>query len=85
MSGKYPGGFVTLGAPAGYSVAFDGSSSYLQKASPASYLTNWTTTNFTIEYWINAASFGSGANGGSNVIGNVNDAGTSEYWTFGPV
>jgi hypothetical protein len=84
MSGKYPGGFVQVGAPAGYSVAFDGSS-YLQKASPASYLTDWTTTNFTIEYWINAASFGSGANGGSNVIGNVNDVGTSEYWTFGPV
>ena len=64
---------------------FDGSSSYLQKTSPSNAICDWTTTNFTLEYWIYPTAFGSGANGGSNVMGNANDAGTGEYWTFGPI
>jgi hypothetical protein len=50
MSGKYPGGFVTLGAPAGYSVAFDGTGDYLSFTNNAS--TNLGTGDFTYEAWI---------------------------------
>jgi len=71
--------------PGYYSNYFDGTGDYLQKVSPPTYLCDWTTTNFTIEYWIYAAAFGSGANGGSNVLGNVNDAGDGEYWSFGTI
>jgi len=63
---------------------FDGSSSYLQIAAPSNMICDWTK-DFTLEYWINPTSFGSGANGHSNVLGNVNDTGTGEYWTFGPI
>jgi hypothetical protein len=50
MSDKYPGGFVTAGAPAGFSVAFNGSS-YLSLA------TNQTplllgNSDFTFEGWV---------------------------------
>jgi hypothetical protein len=46
MSDKYPGGFVTAGAPAGFSVALNGSSDYL----------TWTgssiaTSQFSFECW----------------------------------
>ena len=69
----------------GWSNFFDGTDDYLQRVSPASYLINWTSTNFTLEYWIYANAFGQGANTESNVIGNANDAGSSAYWTFGPI
>jgi hypothetical protein len=50
MSGKYPGGFVTLGAPAGYSVAFDGAGDYL--TIPTNAALNLGTGDFTIEGWV---------------------------------
>jgi hypothetical protein len=54
MSGKYPGGFVTLGAPAGYSVELNGSTDYLSSSHPA------MNAAWTIEAWIYRRS--SGAN-----------------------
>jgi hypothetical protein len=50
MSGKYPGGFVTAGAPAGYSVYFDDASSELTIANNANLIP--TTQNFWIEAFI---------------------------------
>ena len=52
MSDKYPGGFVTANAPAGFSVAFDGTGDYL----------NWTgstvgTAAYTFECWFYTGSF----------------------------
>jgi len=54
MSGKYPGGFVTASAPAGYSVAFDGTGDYLSLANNAALQ---LTGNFTIEFWVYSTSF----------------------------
>jgi hypothetical protein len=51
MSGKYPGGFVTLGAPAGYSVAFDGTGDYLNLTQSA---LNPNGTDYTVEGWFYA-------------------------------
>ena len=51
MSDKYPGGFVTAGAPAGFSVAFDGSGDYLS-LTPTTAL-QLANNNFTIELWAN--------------------------------
>jgi len=50
MSDKYPGGFVTTGAPAGYSVVFDGTGDYLTAASSSNLTIG--TGDFTIEAWI---------------------------------
>ena len=50
MSDKYPGGFVTTGAPAGFSVAFDGSGDYLTYAPNAGVA--FGTGDFTIELFI---------------------------------
>ncbi len=50
MSDKYPGGLVTAAAPAGYSVAFDGSGDFLSLASNAAFTVG--TGNVTIEAWI---------------------------------
>jgi hypothetical protein len=49
MSDKYPGGFVTANAPAGFSVAFDGTGDYLTVASNANLILG--TGAFTIEAW----------------------------------
>ena len=51
MSRKYPGGFVTAAAPAGYSVVFDGTGDYLSIADNAALQ---LTGDFTIEFWIYA-------------------------------
>jgi hypothetical protein len=49
MSDKYPGGFVTANAPAGFSVAFDGTGDFLQLADS----TAWDLTgDYTIEMWL---------------------------------
>ena len=50
MSKKYPGGIVTAGAPAGYSVAFNGSTDYLSSTSNTS--TTFGTSAYTIEMWV---------------------------------
>jgi len=50
MSDKYPGGFVTANAPAGFSVAFDGTGDYLTAASSSNLTLG--TGDFTIEAWI---------------------------------
>jgi hypothetical protein len=49
MSGKYPGNFVTLGAPAGYSVAFDGTGDYLEATSNVAFAVG---SVFTLEAWV---------------------------------
>jgi hypothetical protein len=56
MSGKYPGGFVTLGAPAGYSVAFDGTGDYLSLTGGTNLA--FGTGDFTIEFWVNITANG---------------------------
>jgi hypothetical protein len=50
VSGKFPGGFVTAGAPAGYSVAFNGSTDYLNFTNSAN--SNLSTGDFTVEAWV---------------------------------
>jgi hypothetical protein len=57
VSGKFPGGFVTAGAPAGYSVAFDGTGDYLSVANNAAF--NFGTGDFTLEAWIYVTTFAS--------------------------
>jgi hypothetical protein len=52
MSDKYPGGFVTTGAPAGFSVAFDGTGDYLTIATNAALQLG--TGAFTVECWYNS-------------------------------
>jgi hypothetical protein len=50
MSDKYPGGFVTAGAPAGFSVAFDGSGDYLTVPASSNFAPG--TGDFTVDGWI---------------------------------
>jgi hypothetical protein len=59
MSGKYPGGFVTAGAPAGYSVVFDGTGDQLTIPSSSAFAVG---TTFTFECWIYPLTSG-GVNG----------------------
>ena len=59
-------------------------SGFLQKTSPASYLYDWTSTSFTLEFWIYVNTFANNGNGNSPVIGNSVDSGLTEYWSFGP-
>ncbi len=49
MSNKYPGGIITSGANAGYSVAFDGTGDYLTVANSTAL--DLSASNFTIECW----------------------------------
>jgi len=60
MSDKYPGGFVTANAPAGFSVALNGSSDYLTAANNAAFL--FGTGDFTIEAWVYATSLSGSTN-----------------------
>jgi hypothetical protein len=48
MSDKYPGGLITANAPAGFSVALSGTSSYLSVANNAAFD---LPADFTIEMW----------------------------------
>jgi hypothetical protein len=70
MSDKYPGGFVTAGAPAGFSVAFDGTGDYLSMSSG----TSLGAGNFTIECWV----YLTAAPAGETTVGS-----SSDYYTAG--
>ena len=70
--------------PVSYSVGFNGSNRYLSIASTTA-LTNWYSSNFTIEYWINPTAFSQGSNGESNVLGNMTYNSSGTYWSFGPI
>jgi len=59
MSNKYPGGIITSGAAAGYSVFFDGTGDYLQ-SSTSTTLDLDGAINFTIEAWVYVTAWGSG-------------------------
>jgi len=48
MSNKYPGGIITSGANAGYSVFFDGTGDYLSCAANTAFA---FSGDFTIEFW----------------------------------
>jgi len=76
MSDKYPGGFVTAGAPAGFSVAFDGTGDYLSTPS-ATALQLTAATAFTIEAWAYPTSF---PNTDHGIIGKR--AGGNVEWQF---
>ena len=58
MSNKYPGGLITSGANAGYSVAFDGTGDYLTVANNTAL--QMGTGDFQVEAWVyttNASAF----------------------------
>ena len=59
MSNKYPGGIITSGANAGYSVAFDGNGDSLTAPQSNSFR---FSGNFTIEAWVYANSSAGGSN-----------------------
>ena len=66
-------------------INFDGSNDYIYSTPPdATVLYEWWSQAFTVEYWINADSFGSSSNTGSNVVGMTEHTSTSEVWSFGP-
>ena len=58
MSKKYPGNVITANAPAGYSVAFNGSTDYLSVANNAAF--DLGTGDCTVETWVYLTA-GSGA------------------------
>lgn len=94
MSGKFPGGFVTAGAPAGFSVAFDGTGDYLSVANNVAL--NVGSGNFCIEAWFYASTVASqqpiisnaGVSGSDNtqidiVSGNIRFASSGAQWLLG--
>ena len=62
MSDKYPGGFVTANAPAGFSVAFDGTGDYLNLPASSTPL-QFGTGDFTVEFWVYPTNLGSNSSG----------------------
>jgi len=58
MSDKYPGGFVTAGAPAGFSVAFDGNGDSVTAPQGSAFQ---FPADFTIEAWVYANSSAGGS------------------------
>jgi len=93
MSDKYPGGLVTAAAPAGYSVFFNGTSSYLQVPDNAAFEIG--SGAFTFESWIYLTGYspsygGAGALFAAQIINKDDNAarsytmqviGTSTSWT----
>jgi hypothetical protein len=77
MSGKYPGGFVTLGAPAGFSVAFDGTGDYLTIPDNAAFTLG--NSSFCIELWLYTSVTMTNY---SNFIGQWANATTNCAYTF---
>jgi hypothetical protein len=79
MSGKYPGGFVTLGAPAGASVFFDGTGDYL--TIPNNAALSLDTGDFCVEAWVyKTAASGNDwklVSGGSSPLMFFGDGGTT--------
>jgi hypothetical protein len=74
MSDKYPGGFVTAGAPAGFSVAVANTSNYLTvTGQPLINVADWT-----VEFWMYPTQFNN--NGG--VFGASNGGGTNPKLYF---
>jgi len=80
MSDKYPGGFVTAGAPAGFSVAFSGTSTSYLSTGTATGLDN-ISGDFTIEYWQYPST---GISGIAPAIGTANGgfSGTASFFAY---
>jgi hypothetical protein len=79
MSGKYPGGFVQVGAPAGYSVALDGTGDFLTV--PYNVNLSLDTGDFCVEAWVyKTAASGNDwkmLNGSASPFMFIGDGGTS--------
>ena len=78
MSNKYPGGIITSGAAAGYSVFFDGTGDYLQ-SSTSTTLDLDGAINFTIEAWVYVTAWGSTADITYRVVGKFEPTGGAGY------
>jgi hypothetical protein len=80
ISSSYVGNFGNT------SLAFDGTGDYLQISSTSDALTWNATTGYTVEYWFRASSFtiGSSPSNYPLIIGNMNQGGDTNYWSFGP-
>jgi hypothetical protein len=70
----------------GTSAAFDGTGDYLQISSTADALTWNASTGYTVECWFRANSFTIGGSPSNYplIIGNMNQGGDTNYWSFGP-
>jgi len=67
----------------------DGTGDYISISSPPAALIKWWQQDFTIECWVRAASFADWSysafsNDYPAMVGNVEPAGSTNYWTFGP-
>ena len=80
-----PKKWIDNSVPGGDAIEFDGSDDYVYQTVTSPYaVRNWWDQAFTVEYWINADSFGSSQNTGSNVVGVTKHTSTGETWSFGP-
>ena len=80
-----PKKWIDNSVPGGDAIEFDGSDDYVYQTITSPYeVRNWWDQAFTVEYWINADSFGSSQNTGSNVVGVTKHTSTGETWSFGP-
>jgi hypothetical protein len=71
----------------GASGLFDGTGDRLDTTYVAGDF-DWFTEDYTVEFWINAAAFGSGwqsAQTTPSLIGRMNATTSSNYWSFGPM
>jgi len=86
MSDKYPGGFVTANAPAGFSVAFDGTGDYLTVPYNSAFALG--TGSSTVEAWVyklntNIAGIVATLNGSTGYTFRVNANGTVQFFYVG--